>query len=85
MLLADCFIYLYMYILALQVPAVVFQGASLKLKNLGQTKLQSMPYFSASSGLQPVAAFNCVTLPVCSTMLVHFHILLLAGRMSTTW
>jgi hypothetical protein len=37
-----------MYILA-QVPVVVFQGASLKLKNLGQTKVQSMPCFSASS------------------------------------
>jgi len=31
------------------VPAVVFQGASLKLKNLGQSKLQSVPYFSTSS------------------------------------
>jgi hypothetical protein len=65
------------------VPAVVFQGASLKLKNLGQTKLQSMPYFSTPVGLQPVAAFNGVTRPVCPTVLVLFHSLL-AGRMSAT-
>lgn len=48
LLLADCFLSLYMYILA-EVPTVAFHSASLKLKNLGQIKLQSMPYFSSSS------------------------------------